>query len=150
MADERAVSPVVGKVLEVGLVALYVSLLTTTLYGGIVPEYRTAAGTDVGDRVLATSNQRVQQAVPPNATSVAVRNEVDLPRTIRDQPYTIRVENRSLVLDHPHDAIGRSTRMALPPTVSSVDGEWSSRKPAVVTVTKESGGLAVRLRTEDP
>ncbi|WP_435180056.1 DUF7266 family protein [Halorussus sp. AFM4] len=147
--DERAVSPVVGKALEAGIVVLYVAFLSATLYGGVVPEYRTAAGAEVGERVLAQSAARIQQAVPAGAREVESRATVSLPRTLRGRAYAIRVVNRTLVLDHPRDGIDGQVALALPETVESVRGNWSSREPAVVVVRSEGDGLAVRLESAD-
>lgn len=143
----RAVSPVIGKALEASVVVLYVAVLSATLFGGVVPEYRTAAGVEVGERVVAEAAQRVQQAVPTDARVVAVRSRVSLPRTIRGRAYSIRVENRSLVLDHPRDRIGGRARLALPETVSLVRGDWSSREQAFVVVRSTPDGLAIRLES---
>jgi hypothetical protein len=144
MAD-RAVSPVVGKTLEAGLVVLLLALLTTTLYGSVVPGYRTAAGEEVGERVLASAAERVQQAVPPNATRATARYRVDLPATIRGSDYTIRVDGRELVLDHPAGRVGGRVQLALPRHVDTVAGEWSSRERAVVEVTTTGSGVEVHL-----
>ena len=145
MTDDRATSAVVGKALEAALVVLYVGVLASALFGGAVPEYRTAAGAEVGERVLAEASTRVQQAVPANATAVSARTRVDLPRTIRGRSYDIRADGRSLVLDHPDPAVARSTPLALPETVETVSGNWSSRERAVVVVEREGDGLVVRL-----
>lgn len=146
MADERATSAVVGKALEAAIVVLYVGVLASALFGGVVPEYRTAAGAEVGERVLAEASQRIQQTVPANATEVEARVRVGLPRTIRGSPYEIRTDGRSLVLDHPDPAIARSTPLALPETVTTVEGNWTSRESsAVVAVERAENGLLVRL-----
>jgi len=144
---DRGVSPVVGKALEASIVVLYVSLLGATLYGGLVPEYRTAAGAEIGERVLSQSAQRVQQAVPPTARAVDVRTGVSLPATIRGRGYVVRAENRTLVLDHPREGVGGRARLALPATVESVTGNWSSGEPAVVAVRGDGDGLAVELES---
>ena len=144
---DRAVAPVVGKALEAGIVVLYIALLGATLYGGLVPEYRTAAGAEVGERVLSQSTQRVQQAVPAATERVDARTRVALPRTIRGRTYAVRVENRTLVLDHPQNGVGGRAKLALPETVESVAGEWSSREPAVVAVRGDGAGLTVRLES---
>lgn len=147
--DTRAVSPVVGKVLEAGIVVLYIGVLTATLYGGVVPEYRTAAGAEVGERVLAQSAERVQQAVPTEAREVRVRADVSLPRTIRGRAYSIRTQNRTLVLDHPEERVGSQVVLALPETVESVEGNWSSRDRTIVAVRNAEDGLAVRLESDE-
>lgn len=144
--SDRAVAPVVGKALETGLVVLYLGLVTTALFGGAVPEYRTAAADDVADRTLATATQRVQQTVPPNATEVRARTRVDLPDTVRGQSYEVRVEGRQLVLDHPDPDVGARARLALPAPVVDVSGRWTSTEPAVVDVRGRPDGVAVRLR----
>jgi len=147
--DDRAVSPVVGKAMEAAIVVLYVSALSATMYGGLVPEYRSAAGAEVGERVAAESAQRVQQAVPTDARAVEVRAAVSLPDTIRGRAYSVGVENRTLVLDHPADGVGARARLALPETVTSVEGNWSSHESAFVVVRSSAAedGLAVRLES---
>jgi len=146
-SDDRAVSTVVEKTLAVGLVALYVSLVSVTMYGGVLPEFRASAGDDLAERTLAKASQRVQQAVPPNATAVDARTRVTLPATIRGSGYEIRADGRALVLDHPRDGIGERARVALPAYVDSVEGSWESGERAVVVVTRADGELVVRLES---
>lgn len=142
---DRAQATVVGKALEVGLVVLYVGLLTTTLYGVVVPTYQAAAGESVADRTLATAAERIQQTVPPSARSVDARRTVALPATIAGAAYEIRVVDRTLVLDHPNEAIDSRLRLALPSTVDRVEGRWTSGEPARVRVSDGPNGLVVRL-----
>lgn len=144
-ASERAATPAVGKVMEVALVVLYLGVVTGALYAGTIPAYRDATGARVGERVLATGAAGVENAVPPAATHVSRRVEVDLPATIRGEGYWLRVDGEALVLDHPRAAIGGRLPLALPPSVASVSGEWSSYEPAVVAVEGSSDGLTVRL-----
>lgn len=144
--NDRGVSPVVGKVLEAGLVVLYVGMLTTTLYGGVIPDYRTSAGAEIGDRVLSKSAERLQQAVPANGTVVRGQMRVSLPPTIRGTEYEIRADGRTLALVHPNERVSSSVRLALPASVSTVRGNWSSREPAVVVVRSERDGLVVALK----
>lgn len=140
----RAVSPVVGKALEAAIVVLFVSVLVASLYGQAVPGYRAAAGQQVGERVLATAAERVQQAVPPAARRVHARVRVDLPRTVRGRGYTIRTDGHTLVFDHPTLPSQRAT-VPLPDRVGVVTGTWRSRKPMLVRVTTSDTGLVVRL-----
>lgn len=144
-ADERGVAPVVGKVLEVGLVMLFVGALTAALYGGVVPDYRTTAGDEVAERVVASGSQQVQAAVPPNRSNVRSVAEVDLPETIRGRGYEVVVRNRTLVLEHPDPTVSAQSRLALPDSVVEVSGSWSSHERAWVVVESVPGGLAVRL-----
>lgn len=143
-SHERAVTGAVGKTLELALVVLFLGLLSTALFGGAVPEYRSVAGAEVGERTLSLGTQRVQQAVPPAATDATATYRVDLPRTIRGAAYRVRVDDRALVLDHPHPEIGGRTRLALPAD-ATVSGAWSSRGEPVVRVRTTEDGLAVRL-----
>lgn len=142
---QRAVTPATSKLLEVTLVVLFVGLASTALYGGVVPSYRSAAGGEVAERTLATASQRVQQAVPPNGTHVQASARVRLPDTIRGRPYEVRVDGRRLVLDHPYPSVEASVRLALPGSVVSVSGEWSSGVPARVVVHGTDSGLVVEL-----
>ncbi len=144
--NERAVSPVIGKVLEAGLVVLYVGLLTTTLYGGVVPKYKTAVGHEVGGRVLSKTAERIQQSVPTEGTNVDVRLRVSLPETIRGHEYVIRANGTTLALDHPDDRLNSSVRLTVPSRVATVRGNWSSREPAIIAVHSGPDGLIIELQ----
>jgi len=137
----------VGKSLEAAIVVVFLGLLTATLFGGVVPDYRTAAGDEVADRTLAAATHRVAGAVPPNGTAVSATARLDLPSTIRGEDYRIRADGRELVLDHPHAGVGGRAEVALPDHVVSVTGEWYSRRPATVRVEDRPGGVAVRLQS---
>ena len=147
---ERATSAVVGKALEAAIVVLFVGLLTTTIYGGAVPEYRTAAGEEVAERTLADASADVRAAVPADATAVSAAAAVDLPATIRGEEYEIRADGDRLVLDHPPPAIGPEIPLALPGAVDTVDGSWRSSDRAVVRVSGGPDGLTVRLERGAP
>jgi len=141
---DRAVSAVVGKSLEAGIVVLYISTMVGVLYGGVVPEYQATTGEELGERVLAESVLEVQTAVPadPEATGTT-RHQ--LPRTIDDEPYRIVASNDSLRLVHDTAAISTTIPLRLPSDVQRVEGEWRSSAPAVVTVEQTSSGRVVRL-----
>lgn len=142
---DRGVTPATSKLLEVSLVVLYLGLMSTALYGGVVPGYRSAAGDAVAERALATASQRVQQSVPPPGSHVRATAQVDLPSAIRGRHYEVRVVGRRLMLDHPSPDVAASTWLALPDAVHVVTGSWSSDAPARVVVHGSDHGLAVEL-----
>jgi len=144
---DRAISPVVGKALEAGLVVLFVGLLTTVLFGNVVPAYRAAAGQELAERTLAGAADQVEASIPPPAHDATVRRSIDLPGAVAGAAYRVRVDGRRLVLDHPHSEIGASTRLALPDRVATVRGTWESGGEPTVTVRSESSGLVVVLRS---
>lgn len=143
--DRRALTPAVGKALEVGIVVLFIGVVTTTLYGGVVPEYRDAVGDEVADRTVVAAAERVENAVPPSAERVRVVHRVDLPTSIRGAGYRVVAMNRSLVLRHPSRAIDARTRLALPERVDAVSGVWESGEDAVVVVSGTTDQLEIRL-----
>lgn len=146
---DRALSPVVGKGLEVGIAVLFVALLTTTLYGGVVPEYRTAAGAEVGERALVGAAERVEGAVPARSVGVERAVSVPLPATIRGDPYRVRASNETLVLDHPNAGIGGRVRLAMPSRASNVTGTWRSSNRSWVVVSGDARGPRIRLANGD-
>lgn len=148
-ATDRAVTPVVEKALTIGLVVLFVGGTTSALFGAAVPTYRDAVGGEVGERVLATATERVEESIPPDGTAVRSTTRVDLPATIRGASYDVVVDGRDLVLDHPDESVGGRSRPAVPDSVVAVDGEWQSGADLVVTVRSTSGGLAVQLGERD-
>jgi|GEM_PF-239642 len=148
-ADDRGVTPAVGKTLEIGLVVLFVALVTTVLLGGAVPEYRAATGDEVGDRALVSASQAIERAVPPGGATVTAQRTVDLPPTIAGSGYELRADGRRLVLDHPDPAIDGSVRLVLGPRVGRVVGTWDSGATTVVEVTDGSDGLVVELAEQE-
>jgi len=143
--SDRAVAPAVGKVLEIGVVVLFVGVVTTALYAGVVPDYRTAAGDEVGDRVLVAAADGIESTVPPAGRSVTAERRVDLPTTVRTANYRLVADDGRLRLAHPHDAVTGSVRLALPDRVARVEGTWRSGAETVVRVESTPEGLVVRL-----
>jgi len=146
-ADARGLTPVVSKALGVSLLLLYVGLVATSLYGGVVPDYRDDAGRELGERTLAGATLAVEDAVPPAGADATATRRVDLPATIRGAAYEIRAANGSLVLDHPRFTLRRP--LTLPDRVVEVSGRWDSADPAWVRVETVSGGVAIRLVSGD-
>lgn len=144
MAD-RAAAPVVGKVLAIGIVLAYVSLVSAALYGGVVPESRTAAGAELADRALASAGGTVEAAVPRAGRNVSVTRALDVPRAVRGTAYTLRADGRRLVLAHPHPDVGGSYRLALPDRVATVRGAASSDDSPTVRVAAGPDGLVVEV-----
>lgn len=147
-AGERGLTPVVSKALSVSLLVLFVGVLATSLYGGAVPDYRDAAGDELGERTLSGAALAVEDAVPPNATDATVQRRVDLPRTIRGSTYEVRAENGTLVLDHPR-LPDRRRPLALPSHVVTVSGSWDSAEQTWIRVERVAGGVVVRLTSGD-
>lgn len=144
--DNRAVTPVVEKVLAAGIVMLYIAGTTTVVFGGAVPAERNAVGSELAERTVTAAAEEIERAIPPDATGARVRKRVRLPPTIRGAGYRIRVENRTLVLDHPDSAIEARARLSLPPSVVRVAGDWQSGGRPVVVVRRTAGGLVVELQ----
>ncbi len=149
-ADDRAVTPVVEKVLAAGVVGLYVAGVTLAVLGGAVPEQRDAVGDELAERTVAAAAEEVEHAVPPAVGYGAVRARVDLPATIRGSGYRIRVDGRELVLDHPDEAITARARLALPDRVADIDGDWGSGVRAVAIVRVENGTARIELTEAEP
>lgn len=145
MTDDRGLVPVLGKNLEAAIVVVFIIGLTAALFGGVVPTYRTTSGDAVAERVIASATQRVQQAVPPNRSSIRGRTQVTLPTRIRGQTYTITVDDRRLVLEHPRPGVGARGRPGVPRYVISLEGGWRSDKPASIVVEGTANGVTVRL-----
>ena len=152
---DRGLSPVVGKTLEIGVVVLFVALLSASFYGGIVPGYRTAAAAEVGDRALAGGAERVETAVPERTRRIDRRLAVPLPTTLRGDPYRIRAASGSetnateLVLDHPDAGVGGRVALSFPVRGATVTGVWESASGSWVVVRGEGGRVSVSLVNGD-
>ena len=145
--DNRAVAPVVGKLLAAAIAVLYVAGTTAVLLGGVGPEYRTAAGEELSERTLAEAAAAVDRAVPETTTdSVGTRIRVDLPASIRDASYSIVLKNGTLALDHPDSRLDRRTQVQLPSRVDAIESTWESGETFVVVVSSDGTNRTVELR----
>lgn len=146
--DDRGLSPVVGKTLELGLGVLLVALLTATFFGSVAPDYRAAVGAEVGDRTLAAAADRIEATVPgSDAVRVDRRVSVRLPDTVHGSPYRIAADGASpasIRLAHPEEAVGGRIRLAVPES-AEVRGSWRSTSPSRVVITATRGSVSVRL-----
>ena len=143
--NDRAMSPVVGKAMEATIVVLYIGLLTTVLYGGVVPEYRTDAGDEVADRTVAAVAGDIERAIPPEVQRASVTLDGDVPATIAGDAYRIHATNETLVLEHPNPEIDAELPLVLPDAVERVTGTWNSGEPARIRVVADEDGTEVRL-----
>ena len=141
----RAVAPAVGKALEASIVVLFIALLTTALYGGVVPNARSAAADEVGERTLQYAAGSVEAAVPAVGANATGERRVELPETIRNRGYEIRAENDSLVLVHTHSRVGGETPLVLPDHVRDVRGNWTDDDAVVRVRPHPDGGVVVVL-----
>jgi len=151
VSDSRAAAPAVGKALEAGIVVLFVALLTTTLYGGVVPNARTAAADEVSERTLQHAAANVEAAVPERASAgadagdVVAERHVSLPATIRGSDYRVTADGERLVLVHGHGDVGGETPLVLPESVRDVRGNWTDSDALVRVRTHSEGGYVVEL-----
>lgn len=142
---DRAVSPIVGKAMEATIVVLYLGLVTSVLYGGVVPEYRATAGDEVAERTVAGAAVDLEDAIPPATIQADVRVQVSLPATIAGDTYRVRATSDRLVLEHPDPDVAAEAALVLPGRVTVVDGTWESGSENEVHVTAEGNSLEVHL-----
>lgn len=126
MAEDRAMTPVVSKTLTLSIVVLYIAGMTAILLGGVVPEYRSNAGAELGDRVLATAGESIEESVPEANGSVQSTRTVDLPPRIRNEQYELALVGDRLRLRHPDERIGGTLSLSLPAGTSVANATWRS------------------------
>lgn len=143
--DSRAVAPVVGKLLAATIAVLYIAGTTSLLLGSVVPEYRTAAGEELSERVLAEAAGTVERAVPDSGAAVDVRVRTDLPPTIRDGGYRLVLQNGTLVLDHHDPALDARTNLSIPSRVDTVESSWEGGTTFVVRASGDGTNRTVEL-----
>lgn len=145
VTDERAMTPVVGKTLAIGIVLLYITGMTTILLGGTVPEYRTNAGSELGDRVLATAGGSIEQSVSEANGTVEANHTVDLPPSVRQHSYELKLADDRLRLRHPNPEIGGEIRLSLPPTLTVENGTWRSGTDLQIRVSGPTGNRTLTI-----
>lgn len=146
LTDGRGLTPVVSKTLAIGIAVLYIAGMTTVLLGGVVPEYETRAGAEVGERVLATAAGEIEEAPPTVDGDVETQTTVTLPETIANSGYDLVLSNESnrLALDHPESAVETETRLSLPSNVSLQNGTVSGGA-LVITVSGPPDDRTLRV-----
>ncbi|WP_410765562.1 hypothetical protein [Haloferax sp. DFSO60] len=157
--DSRGVVPVVGKALEAAIAVLFIGLLTTVLFAGVLPDHRDAVGDELADRALATTVEQLETTadVPPATTDVEHRAVLDIPRSIQRETYrlsyvangTVGGETNTtipvVVLDHPQDRLDRQFPLSLPDSVTA-SGTCHSGTDCFVHISQEDDGeVAVEL-----
>ena len=143
--DNRGVTPVVEKLLTIGIVVLFIGAVTAVLFGSAVPNYRTAVGAELGDRVLVSAGEQLEATVPPSGTVVTARTTIDIPETIRGESYVIAANGDQLDLEHPNPAIASEIRLSLPDRVSVVTGSIRSEGSRTVSIERTDAGVTVKL-----
>lgn len=144
-ASDRGVAPAVGKALEAGIVVLFIAMLTTTLFGGVVPTAKNAAADEVGERTLQHAAGSIERAVPAAGPNATVERRVVLPESIRSRGYRITAGQDSLELVHPSDGVGGRTPLVLPDHVRDVHGNWTDADALVRVEPHPDGGVVVLL-----
>lgn len=134
--DDRGVTPVVGKTLEIAIVLAYVSMVAGILYGGVVPTTQASAEATHAESTLIRAADAIDNAVPPTGVSPTVIDRVSLPESIAGEPYRIYWTNGSLVLTHPHQGIGGRVPVPVPTQVVTVQGNWTGSGVVVVNTTE--------------
>jgi len=132
--DDRAVAPVVEKVLGVGVALLYIAGLLGLLLGGVVPGYQTATGAELGERTLATAAGTIEETTPRVDGHAEATTTVDLPATIDGAGYRLVLDNGTLRLDHPDAAIATERTLSLPSNVTTAESAWESGDELVIRV----------------
>lgn len=147
--DNRGVTPVVGKGLEIAVVLVYVGLVAGVMYGNVVPTARDAGASAVADRTLVEAAGAIDDAIPQTGASVTVDHRVELPDRIDGQRYRIQWTGGALVLEHPDPAVRSRLPVALPDRVVAVRGSWNGSGTAVVRVRSTPAGVVVILEGAD-
>jgi len=143
--DNRAVAPVVSKLLTAAIAVLYIAGTASLLLGGVVPEYRTAAGQELSERTLAEAGATVERAAAGSERTSVAHVRADLPPTIRDGSYSLVLRNGTLVLDHHDSTLDRRTNLTLPSRVETVESRWDGGTTLVVRAAEGETNRTVEL-----
>lgn len=146
---DRAVTPVVGKGLEIAVVLVYVAMVGGLMYGSVVPSARATAGEAVGERTVVRAADAIEAAVPATGQNVSVTRTITLPDRIGGQPYRIEYVDGTLRLHHPDPAIEHRVRLFTADRVVAVRGSWTGTDAARIRVVSTDRGLVVVLEDAD-
>ncbi len=129
--DARAVTPVVGKLLEAGLAVVFVGVVLAGLNAGVVPGFQATATDETAERALAAGADGVESAARAGAEG-EVRIDAGLPSEIGREPYTLRGAGDELTIAYGDTE--RRVPLSLPKNVT-VTGTWVSGGPMRLELT---------------
>lgn len=147
--DDRATSSVVGKLLGVGLVLLYLSGVTTVLFGGVIPDAQRASGQEVAERTVADVAARLERAIEPVQGHVQGRVAFEPPTTIDGSGYRLRLRDGEIALVHPNDAFSTVAPLDVPSAVTVVDSTVDSGASGALVVRGEADNRTIALVEEE-
>lgn len=134
-SDDRGISPVAGKTLELGIGVILIALMTTSLLGGVTPGYQSAVGIEIADRVVINVADRIESTADGTADTLSAdrRVRVTLPQNIRQKPYRViantTADKTHIRLQHPDPAISASTHI-VSHNLITVTGSIRSETPS--------------------
>jgi hypothetical protein len=134
-SDDRGISPVAGKTLELGIGVILIALITTSLLGGVTPGYQSAVGIEIADRVVINVADRIESTADGTADTLTAdrRIRVTVPQNIRQKPYRViantTADKTHIRLQHPDPAISASTHI-VSHNLITVTGSIRSETPS--------------------
>lgn len=146
--DTRALSPVIEKSFVAGIALLYVGGMMGLLLGGVIPGYQATAGEELGERTLATAATHIEQTPPQTHGVAETTTTVDLPGTIQDSTYELRLSNETLTLDHSDETFEREIRLALPENVTTAESTWNSGGDLLIRVDGPADNRTLSIEGE--
>ena len=152
ISNDRAISPVAGKTLELGIGIILIALLTTSLLGGVTPGYQSAVGLELADRVVIGAADRIESTAEgiEDASTVDRRIKITLPQHIRQKPYRIiantTADGTYIQLQHPDPAISASTRV-ISQNLITVTGSVRSETPSWIRLQAHTDIFSNRSRS---
>jgi len=75
-SDDRGISPVAGKTLELGIGVILIALITTSLLGGVTPGYQSAVGIEIADRVVINVADRIESTADGTADTLTADRRI--------------------------------------------------------------------------
>jgi len=112
---DRALAPVVGKMLELLIGLALLAAVTGVMTLVVIPGHTASLGEPTGGVVLNLLAEPIEDAGWSTSHTVGSRQiTVDLPPTIAGDEYRIEVRQNALWLRHPDDALALRRPLQLP------------------------------------
>lgn len=133
---------VVGRMTEMAVVILYLAVVIPVLFGTVVPEFQDEAGSATAERVTAEVSGEIESITAENTTAII---DVDIPKTIQNEPYKIQVNQGKVHLIQ-HSEVGSITHpLTRPEHQINATGTWNSTEQTIIKIRTHGEEYRIQL-----
>lgn len=133
---------VVGRTTGMAVVILYLAVVIPVLFGTVVPEFQDRAGSATAERVTAEVSGEIESMTAQDTTAII---DVDVPKTIQNEPYKIQVSQGKVHLAQRSGGVSVTHPLTLPEHQINATGTWDSTEQTILKIKTHGAEHHIQL-----